>query len=583
MERIKSLSGIPSLNMCCCKVIIVSAFFFCSISASAQSIRIDNLRDQFGKGRMFKFSGGLSANSVFYHGNGGYGRNPFSYFINGNVNFNIYGLVNLPFSFTLSDMGGNYTYPIPPNRLSLHPSYKWVTAHIGNISMNFSSYTLSGYLFSGAGIDLEPEGAVKGSIIYGRLQKAAEYDTANRTVPAAYERWGVGARIQLDKGKYKGGIIVFHAWDDPQSLFDLPDSLGVFPMENTVISFNTGIQVMKQMNITVEYAASALTRDVRAESSEGTGILRYVVNSRASTGFYSAMKSQLQYSLENSMLGVAYERIDPGYQTLGAYYSNNDLENITVNAVQPLFMGKGTVTMNAGFQRDNLDNQKSGSSSRAIGSFNFSYVPTEQISAVFSYSNFQTYMRVRSQFQTINQLDNFQNLDTLDYTQVSQNANVSLNFILKQTEEQMRTLGVDVSFQETADRQGGIIRNGNGSQFYNASVMYSSQVRKSLNITGSFNVTYNTIGRNDFVTLGPSVGFRGKVLREKVSVSASASYNASKEEAEWDGHVLNLRGNTLYHIGKHHHFNLTILNQMRKSASNSFDDITITLGYNVNF
>ncbi len=94
-------------------------------------------------------------------------------------------------------------------------------------------------------------------------------------------------------------------------------------------------------------------------------------------------------------MGVGYERVDPGYQTLGAYYINNDLENITVNAAQPLFKGKVQLAMNAGFQRDNLDGNKSGSSTRAIGSVNATYAPTEKAVATINYSNFQTYMRIR--------------------------------------------------------------------------------------------------------------------------------------------------------------------------------------------
>ncbi len=126
-------------------------------------------------------------------------------FVNGSVNMNIYGVVNLPFSFTLSDFGGRYSYPIPSNRFSIHPSYKWVTGHIGDIAMTFSPYTLNGYLFRGVGADLEPEGAFKGSVIYGRLQKAVEYDTANSTVPAAYERMGFGTRLQLQEGEVPYG------------------------------------------------------------------------------------------------------------------------------------------------------------------------------------------------------------------------------------------------------------------------------------------------------------------------------------------------------------------------------------------
>jgi hypothetical protein len=46
---------------------------------------------------------------------------------------------------------------------------------------------------------------------------------------------------------------------------------------------------------------------------------------------YSAYNGGVNLKLKKGMVGVKYERIDPGYKTLGAYYFNNDLENITLN------------------------------------------------------------------------------------------------------------------------------------------------------------------------------------------------------------------------------------------------------------
>jgi len=551
--------------------------------AVAQSFKLDNLKQQFGKSPV-RFTGGLAANGIGYDGNGGYGRSPFSYFVNGSMNMNLYGLVNLPFTFVLSDFGGKYSYPIPSNRFSIHPSYKWVTGHVGDITMTYSPYTLNGYLFRGAGADFEPEGPFKGSIIYGSLQKAVEYDTANVTVPAAYERMGFGTRLQFQKEKYRAGIIIFRAWDDPQSIAFKPDSLGIYPMENTVVSVNTNIKLVKQLDLMVEYAASALTRDLRAEDAEGSGVLKNLVHSKASTGFYNAVKTQLQYTLKKTVMGVGYERVDPGYQTLGAYYINNDLENITVNAAQPLFNGKLQFAMNAGFQRDNLDGEKSGSSSRAIGAVNLAYTPTDKVSATLNYSNFQTYMRIRPQFLTINQLDNFQNLDTLNFIQTSQNASGTLNYTLKQTEETMRVLTTDISFQETGDKQGGVVRNGNGSRFYNGSIMYNAmRLKQGFNFSGAFNITYNTIGRNDFITMGPMIGLSTKFLKKKLTTGTTISYNASKVDNSWDNNVLNIRCNALYNIRKRHALTLNILNQQRNSPQRSTHDTTITLGYAFTF
>jgi hypothetical protein len=194
-------------------------------------------------------------------------------------------------------------------------------------------------------------------------------------------------------------------------------------------------------------------------------------------------------------------------------------------------------------------------------------------------------MRIRPQFQTINQLDNFQQLDTLDYTQTSQNASGTLSYTLKQTDAQMRMLTFDISFQEAGDKQGGVVRNGNGSRFYNGSVQYNMmQLEQGFNILAAFNVTYNTIGRNDFVTLGPTVGANAKLFRKKLTTGGTISYNASKTDDTWDSRVLNIRCNALYNVLKRHTFSLNVLNQLRSSsAGNSTRDLTVTVGYNFTF
>src|SRR5688572_17336591 len=121
--------------------------------AQAQQIDLENVGKDLKsklKKKPFNITGGVNASTMFYTGNTGSGRDPFSYFLNGNVNLNIYG-VNIPVSFAFTNRGFSYNYSFPrvPNRLSIHPKYKWITGHIGDVSMTFSPYTLQGLLFTG--------------------------------------------------------------------------------------------------------------------------------------------------------------------------------------------------------------------------------------------------------------------------------------------------------------------------------------------------------------------------------------------------------------------------------------------------
>ncbi len=142
---------------------------------------------------------------------------------------NLFSQVNLPFSFSLTNVGSDFGYPTLPNRLSVHPMYKWITGHIGDVAMSFSPYTLNGHMFRGVGVDLTPKGPFKISAMGGRFVRAVEYDpaTASRVTPAAYERWGYGAKVRYDQADYYLGMNVFTARDDAGSLAWQPDSLNI--------------------------------------------------------------------------------------------------------------------------------------------------------------------------------------------------------------------------------------------------------------------------------------------------------------------------------------------------------------------
>src|SRR5688572_24605608 len=164
------------------------------LASRAQQVDLANLKGMFGKGAPLKMNGGLNASTIFHNGTETSGRQPFTWYLNGNMNLNIYGQVNLPFSFNLTNAGVNYTYPTTPNRLSLHPTYKGITGHIGDVAMTFSPYTLNGMQFRGVGVDVAPTNEWSVSAMYGRLSRAVAYDSANKNVLPTFERIGYGTK-----------------------------------------------------------------------------------------------------------------------------------------------------------------------------------------------------------------------------------------------------------------------------------------------------------------------------------------------------------------------------------------------------
>jgi len=566
---------------------LCTAALLLPLFSSAQQIDLEHIRDLFGKGKPLKVNGGVSASTVFNSGTGG-GRQPFSWFLNGNVNTNILGRINLPFSFNLTNAGGGYSYPTMPNRLSLHPSYKGVTAHIGDVAMSFSPYTLNGHQFTGVGLDIATKPTWSISMMYGRLLRAVNYDSTNRNILPTYRRMGYGAKLSLQQPNYALSLNFLHAQDFTDPMQYIPDTLHIYPKANLAVSVAGMLRPAKGLELTVEYANSAMKLDKRdyhpTRSGSGNLLESVFMYDIKNTQFFKAIRAGMNYTFHKSVIGLGYERIDPGYQTLGTYYMNNDLENITVNLSQPLLHDKATISGNVGYQRDDLNNTKAGATFRMVSAINATYMPNERWNANFTYSNFQTYTHIKPQFDYINQTNPYENMDTLNFKQISQSAGLTLTYMLKTNKKKSHTINLNLNVQDAADIQNDVLWKGNGSRFYNSSTAYTLLlIKQQMSITGAFNLSYNTIGRDDFLTLGPTLGLNTRLFDKKMTAGFNSSYNSSTSNGLQQGQVLNFRVNAAYMFMRKHNLNMNAVRQTRWTPKGTTSNITATVGYNYSF
>lgn len=562
--------------------------FYLSLGINLK-IKSQNL-ESIGKENPITVSGGVSLNQIFYGNNGLESRrDPYSFFASGNINFDLYGW-SVPLSFSYSNQ--QVTFQQPFNQYSINPTYKWITGHFGFSSMNFSPYTLGGHNFLGAGVEARP-GKWQVSAMYGRLLAPVPPDSTsdNRGIPA-FRRMGWGIKAGYTDGQDQLHLILFNAKDDINSIEYVPEEEDILPEENLVVSLIGSKKILDHFVLEAEYAISGITRDIRTsrinpESYKFFNNVGNLFQPRVSTGYYNAFNSNLNYQASVFTIGVGVERIDPGYRTLGAYFFNNDLINYTVNGATSFFRGKINLSGNIGVQEDNLDKEKVSTMRRTVGSVNIGIAASERINLSTSYSNFTSFTNIRSQFVDINQLTPYDNLDTLNYTQISQNASVNGNFIIQSSEDKRQNLNINLSFQDAADQQGGVEQN-SGSQFYLMNAAYSlSLVPQNISISGSFNYNENKTINTKSRTLGPTLSISQSYLEKLLRVTLSSSYNSSFSENSNTGNILNLRLNGSYKIKKKHNINLGLVmvnrQSNRETATSDFTEFTATLGYNYNF
>jgi len=575
------------------------ALVFCTsgfILMNGQEVDLENIGKKTVeelKKNPFKISGGISANSVFYSSNVYNGREPFTYFLNGNLNLGLYRW-SMPISYSLTNQGSQLGYQVPFkfNRISIAPKYKWIKAYIGDANMTFSPYTFNGLLFTGAGVELTPNMPLKIALMTGRLNKAVEDDGNPNTIPA-YKRMGYGAHLRWEKEKYKLGLIGFYAKDDLGSLSVAPDSKGILPQENLVLSMTGSFMIDKNLELYGEYANTALVNDLRStrQGVEKKGIASKFLSFNSSMESYSAYNGGINLKLKKGIVGVRYERIDPGYRTLGAYYFNNDLENITLNSSFTLLKDRLALSANIGRQRDNLDNQKFKQTSRWVGAVNANLKASEKLMITASYSNFTMFTNKQlNQFNNIN--DNplmiQQPKDSIDYKQISQNTNLNINYIISNSKEKVQNININYSLNEMVNRENGIVRKGGLSRFHNANVNYSLGFpEKKMNIATSINYTYTYAASQVSKIWGPAVTItKGFLKEDKLKTSLGASYNHSGSRTA-KINVMNFRLGANYMPWKKHSFDLNFIQMFRgtdQAVENpNVNEMTCTVGYNYSF
>ena len=385
------------------RYIAIVALLIVAFNTRAQDL------ENIGKAKPFSISGGVSSRFVFYNSSGIPGRrDPFGYVFGGNVNIGIYGLY-LPFSFSYSNQGTSYGQPF--NQFGVSPTYKWATLHLGYRNVSHSSFTLAGHQMLGAGFDLNP-GKLRLGFMYGRLRRATQFvpppdslslDTLLQTQPIpvaedpVYKRTGWSAKVGYGDNNNFIDLILFKAADDPASITDDSIKQVVHPAENAVIGINARKMLFDKLTLYFEGAVSAFTRDgeLQDESSASDSVsmsrfFKPFIPINSTTYYYRAIKTGLSYAHTRFNVQAEYQRIDPDYKSMGAYFFNNDIESISITPVFYLMQNKVIATTGLIYQRDNLNNKKYATTKRTMPRLNLSINPSYRYGFDIGYQDMKT-------------------------------------------------------------------------------------------------------------------------------------------------------------------------------------------------
>lgn len=541
-----------------------------------------------GEERPVRLDGSISVSLNKYSVAGAPARRPATgWTIVGSPTLSLYG-VSLPFSFILSDQESSFRQPF--DQFGVSPQYKWATLHLGYRSLNYSKYTLAGITFLGAGLDLEPN-PLRLSFMYGRFQRAVEEDTNNVSVQPAYTRMGMAGKIGYGTDQSFVDLIYLHAKDDSSSLSHVPTRVDIFPEENTILGINTKIKFIEQLTLDAEIASSFLTRDIRSPLVDSTQIpnsLKWLIETRSSTSLLLASTAGLTFRIPHFNVRVGYERVEPDYTSLGAYYFTTDIENYTLAPGFDAFQNKLRVSGSVGVQNDNVLGSKLARTQRVIGSGNISINPAQVFGIDINYANYSTQQGSNPKSTLIN--------DSTRVSSVAQSASVTPRFLFVSSVT-TQSIILSASYQDYTDQNLFTQKYANskttsGTLNYNITFLKSAlslgtsllvaDTKQSTSSTSLRGFTFNaakTLLENR-LSIGGSFGYTHSSVTLDNSISPSLSGNNSSTNTYSESI------NSSFRISDQGTFAFTLYateNSSSISTTPPFTEILATLTYTHNF
>lgn len=506
--------------------------------------------------------GSVSATGIFYNAQGITPRKtPFSYILNGNLIVNLKGFT-LPFSFTYSDRNKSFRQPF--NQFGLSPKYKWITLHLGYRNINFSKYVLGGHTIFGAGIELTP-GKFRFGAVYGRLRKSTNQATnvnnpLNDTI-TSYTRKVMSVKIGVGTKKTFFDLIIMRAADDSASLNPSVIETGNFPATNLVTGINGRLAFSKDIHLEIEGAYSIYTTNQNSKVSFTVpDMVTKIIPINLSSMGYLALRGLLEYRNRKGMkLGLAYRRIDPGYKSMGTYFINNNVENLTFNAGFNALKHKLRFSGSIGLEQNNLNTARNATTKKMIGSAMVSYDPARIFGITINYSNY-----------SINQQPGrIQIADSVKLYQSNGTFMIMPHFQFINSKNSISQFISLVFSQMKLNDKNPASGHNNNFTTYNNLVSYNiTFVPMGLSLNASIN--YNTVSMitgkstNTGGTIGASKGFLKNKLSLGLSDNLTKSVNAQQTMLVFTP-VFTARAK----IAKHHSFRLKANMISNKNVTNN--------------
>lgn len=506
-------------------------------------------------------------------------ESPIGYMATIGLNLNIYGVLQVPISFTYSDQQTRFQRP-SLRTFGISPSYKWITLHAGYRSFNISPLLMSGAQVKGVGLELTP-GPFELLIFKGDLTHSYNFGFNTAIIAGndidVHKRNSLGARLGIGKGENFIRLSILKVEDDELSgdLLAL-DTLSIEPQENLGLALSGSISLFDRLTVQTNAAGSALNSDTRSPLIATEGALAQLSDAfmeiNESTRYSFTYDASVALRIASWTVGAKYQHVDPNYETLGYVFLQQDIDNYTAFVAGAMFKSKLIVNANIGYQYNNTDDRFGQKDKRVIynGNVNWSIQPRLQWSA--AYNN----------FNSSGNLSVTEVVDSLQFTtdNVGYSSNVSYSFGPRKSQHSINMNFSSNSFQILKGLKQLSMNTSN-----NYSLAYSKKLAKQgLRLGATIRLSvFNDAQLNTVSRIGISLRLQ-KSLSKKLMVKLRPSFDINSTNGETDGSIVNLKLRGSYKISKKSTASLSANYRNRRTAIlTPFSQLRFSASFNSRF
>ncbi|HLF65331.1 MAG TPA: hypothetical protein VI603_16310 [Saprospiraceae bacterium] len=475
---------------------------------------------------------------------------PFTWYISGSPVLRA-GRVQIPLRLQAGNIG-HRRFGQPFNKFGMSPHGRWWKLHLGHSNINWSPYTLGGRTVLGGGFELNP-GKFRIGFVYGVLQNAVEEftDTAFQKPPIIlHKRKGFAARLGIGSAHDYWDLILFKARDDTASVVSRDIPAYASPQENAVIGITGRQRIAKGLRLDIDAAVSAYSRNINSEAhaleeNSWSRALEKVFTPRLSSRYNYAGDAALRFQRKRYGAELRYKRIDTDYQSMGAYFLQNDVENITGGlhfaSAQNKFLLRGTF----GWQRNNVSGIRSAKTSRRIGRLNAQVAATPHLLLHVNFNNYLTELQRRRDILE----------DTLALDQRTHHLSGGGRWS-RQAHATGHSVFLEGFWRKLADKATSE-KNTYSSRGFSATYFLQVLASGSGIETGLYYDSYSFL-KADYVKVQPHLSFHQQLSGEQLSLIARATYALNYRESELQSTTFMPGLNVIWRASRQHTLNLYI-------------------------